>query len=84
MTSFVFTIINFIVGLPLLIGFKILEWIERGIRYVIWLNIKGVVSWVNLVYRFFAFFRITKAVKLLELIARNYFREYSAVNFDRQ
>ncbi len=84
LVSFVLTIIAFITSLPFRIGLRILDLIEGGIRYIVWLNIKGVVAWVNLVYRFFAFFRMEKAVKLLEMIAKNYFREYSAVNFDRQ
>lgn len=42
---------------------RALDWVERGIRFLIWLNIKTAVSWVNFVYRILAFLRVSKAVK---------------------
>ena len=68
--QFVFSIITFITRLPFNIGLRILDLIERGIRYLVWANIKSAVSWINFVYRTLVFFRIAKIVNVIDVIAK--------------
>lgn len=80
----VFYIIVFITRLPFNICLRILDLIERGIRYLVWANIKSVVSWINFVYRTLVFFRIAKIVNVIDVIAKQHFRKYTSIDFDRQ
>ncbi len=65
-------------------GLNFLDFIERGIRFIIWLYVKGIVVVINFIYKLLAFFRITKAVNFFKQGVKRYFRNYSAANIDEE
>jgi hypothetical protein len=80
--AFIFTLAFLIPLWFFKIGLIFLDIIERGIRLILWLYVKGIVVVINFIYKIMAIFKIRKAVNFFKQGVKKYLGNYSGPSID--
>jgi hypothetical protein len=59
-------------------GLNFLDFIEKGIRFIVWLYVKGIILVINFIFKILTFFKITSAVNFFKQIVKNHLGKYSS------